>query len=83
MHILDYTDKNITETEFVALINNARKANKNKWYAFVGKVHDKNVIVKGIDTWLQQFIVDSLNQPTAMDIPVKQFLAELSRPFKN
>lgn len=83
MDILDYTERNITTAEFVALINNARKANKHKWYAFVGRVDNKTVAVKGIDTWLQQFIVDSLNQPTAMDIPVKQFLAELSRPFKN
>lgn len=83
MDILDYTDQNITALEFVALINNARKRNKHAWYAFVGTVDNKKVAVKGIDTWLQQFIVDSLNQPTAMDISVKQFLADLSRPFNN
>lgn len=83
MDILDYTERNITASEFVALINNARKANKNKWYAFVGMVDNKNVVVKGINTWLQQFIVDSLNQPSTMEIPVKQFLANLNRPFNN
>lgn len=81
MKILDYSDKTITVDEFVQLINTTRKANKNNWYAFVGNVDGKPVVVKGIDTWLQRFLVDSLYQPGPMEISVKQFIENLRKPF--
>lgn len=81
MNILDYTDKQIDADTFVTLINNARKENKNRWYGFAGTVAGKKVVLKGIGTWLQQYIVDGLNRPSGMDISVKQFNADLIRPF--
>jgi hypothetical protein len=81
MEIVDGTSNDISADTFVQMINDLRKQNKHKWYAFVGYVNNKKVAVKGIDTWLQRFIVDSLDYPTAMDISVKQFITELNRPF--
>lgn len=83
MIILDYTNQNISVETFTKLVNDTRRTNKNTWYAFGGYVNGKKVALKGIDTWLQLYIVNSLNQPTAMDISVKQYLIELSKPFYN
>lgn len=83
MIILDYTNQNITVETFTKLVNKTRQTNKNTWYAFGGYVNGKKVALKGIDTWLQQYIVNSFNQPTAMNISVKQYLTELKRPFSN
>lgn len=82
MNILDYRGTNISADNFVELINNIRKANKNQWYGFAGNVEGKEVIVKGIGTWLQQFAVGDLYQPSGMDIPVRDFLENLRRPFQ-
>jgi hypothetical protein len=82
MEILDYKGTVIDAEHFVTLINNARKANKNEWYGFAGNVEGKEVIVKGIGTWLQRFAVGDLYQPGGMDIPVRDFLENLRRPFQ-
>lgn len=81
MNILDYRGTNISADHFVELINNTRKANKNQWYGFAGNVEGKTVVVKGIGTWLQRYMVDSLYQPGPMDISVKEFISLLRGPF--
>jgi len=81
MRLFNYTDKNISFDEFAKLINDVRKANKNDWYSFGGCVNGKQIVVKGIGTWLQQYVIDGLNRPSAMDISVKQFNECLRQPF--
>lgn len=81
MVILDYRNQNISQDTFFKVINDTRKGNKDRWYTFVGVVNNKEVAVKGFNTWLQVYRVDGLNQPTLMDIPVKQFNQDLARPF--
>jgi hypothetical protein len=81
MILLDYTDKPLDFATFSKLINDTRKGNKHKWYGFGGTVDGKRVAVKGIDTWLQIYRVEGLQQPAPMDISVKEFNQILSKPF--
>jgi glucan phosphorylase len=81
MEILSYSDQNLDAPSFQTLINKTRKANKDRWYAFVGNVEGKQVSLKGFNTWLQRYTVDGLHQPNTMDISVKQFNDVLINPF--
>jgi hypothetical protein len=83
MRLFDYTDKNITFDEFAKLINNARKSDRNEWYGFGGYVDGKRVVVKGVGTWLQQYIINGINKPSGMGISVTQFNECLRYPFFN
>lgn len=80
---LDYRNQNLSPDTFFKIINDTRRGNIDRWYTFFGVVNGKEVAVKGFNTWLQIYRVDGLNQPTSMDIPVKQFNQELARPFSN
>lgn len=79
METLDYRHTSLTTDEFVKLINTARKTNKNNWYAFVGNVAGKQVMVKGYNTWLQRFVIDGLQSNTVADISVKEFVRTLTQ----
>ena len=81
METLDYTNQNIDSESFQKLINKTRKSNKDRWYAFVGYVDNKQVSLKGFNTSLQVFKVDGLYQPNLVDISVKQFNEVLTNPF--
>lgn len=63
----------MTTIEFINHINNLRKENKNNWYYFTGIVNDKQVKIKGYNTWLQIFTVNDINVPSGMDISVREF----------
>lgn len=77
------SSNNISSSDFVQLINSARKNNKNSWYIFSGLVDGKSVALKGFNTWLQVYRVNGLNQPSLMGISVKQFTEALKQPFIN
>lgn len=49
---------NYTAQEFLKLINRLRLDNKNKWYYWQGIVNNKQVSIKGHNTWLQIFDVN-------------------------
>jgi len=83
MKIMDYVGKDIDYATFNKLINDARKEDRNQWYAFCGYVEGKSVSLKGIGTWLQRFLVNDLYQPGPMDISVKEFNQILAKPFTN
>ena len=65
--------------EFVAYVNNVRKANKNKWYTYLGDVDGKFVELKGYNLWLQIYRVDGLAYSSGECDRVAQ---DLGRPFK-
>jgi len=67
------------KANFIRHINNLRKANKNKWFSWVGVVDGKNVKVKCYNTWLQILNVDGVQQNTVMDISVAEFNKTLER----
>ncbi len=54
-------------------INEARKTNKNKWYTLRINQAGKTIEVKGYNTWLQILRIDGINNPSRMDISVKEF----------
>lgn len=57
--------------EFVAAINKARLANKNKWIAYVGTVAGQSVRIKSYNTgYLQILEVNGLNHAPPMDMNV-------------
>jgi len=60
-------------------INEARKNNKNKWYALRLEQDGKTVEVKGYNTWLQILRVNGINEPSRMDISVKEFNNHLDK----
>ena len=64
---------------FVKEINNLRLQNKNKWYTYQGTVNNKNVALKGYNTWLQILQVDGLTVPTVTDISVSEFKQTLRK----
>jgi hypothetical protein len=81
MDTLDYTDRDITSDEFYRLIDDTRKANKGKWYAFGGYVDGKKVVVKAYNTRLQLYLVDGVRYAGPMDISIKEYRKELTKPF--
>lgn len=68
--------------EFLETVNNLRKRNKNRWYALVGIIAGKRVVIKAYNTWLQIYTVNGLRCGGVMDNSVKAFNAELSKPFE-
>jgi len=71
----------MTKTEFINTVNKTRLDNKNKWYYHSDIVEGKTIALKGFGTWLQVFLVDGVNYSNSMDVSVKQFKLDLSRPF--
>lgn len=75
------TYSSISKEFFVKEINRLRRNNLGKWYYFEGKVENKNVKLKAFDTYLQIFEVNSVRFGGLGDISIKQFIAELNKPF--
>ena len=69
--------------EFKEIIKKARKENKSKYYYFHGIVDNKNVKLKGYNTWLAIYNVDNVRYGSPMDIKVKKFDEYLDLPCKS
>ena len=74
--------KNLSSDQFVTHVNQLRKDNKNNWYWFTGKVNNKNVRLKGYNTWLQIFEIEGLRLSCGMDVSVKEFKQSLEKGVK-
>ena len=70
--------ENISNIEFVKILNNIRLQNKGKWYTWQGIVNGKTVQIKAYATWLQIFRIDGFIVPTCSDISVSDFKKLLS-----
>ena len=65
--------------EFQALIKAKRLT--RIWYYFTGTVEGKEIELKGYKTWLQIYRVNGIRYGNCADETVKQFNAELIKPF--
>lgn len=63
--------------DFMKEINALRLANKGKWYTWQGTVNDKEVSLKGYNTWLQILRVNGLQCGNCSDKSVKDFKIDL------
>ncbi len=68
----------MNKLEFIKHINALRLQNKNNWYFWTGIVDNKQVQLKGYNTWLQIFNIDGIDNASNMDISVKEFKNVLS-----
>ena len=66
---------------FIKEINKLRKANKNKWYQFIGIVAGKEIKLKGYNTWLQVYKIDNIDYTSATTTTVKDYNILLLSPF--
>ncbi len=66
----------MNKEQFIKLINDKRKANKNRWYSFSQSVNNCIVSIKGFNTWVQIIEVNHGTHITKdsgpMDCSVKQ-----------
>ncbi len=77
-----YQDIELNETQFTTVINELRKANKDKWIAWVGTVKGKAVRFKGYGLFIQIFDVDSIRHGGTDCKSVLAWVAELRKPFE-
>lgn len=67
----------MNKLEYIKLLNDLRKSNKNKWVSFTQNVEDKIVGIKFYNTWVQRIEVNHgthiTNDSNCMDQSVKQF----------
>ena len=64
--------------EFIKTVNALRLANKGSWYQWCGEVNNRNVSLKGYDTWVQRLKVDDVIHSGNMEVSVKEFKEFLS-----
>jgi hypothetical protein len=76
------TEFSMNAETMIQAVNTARRMNKNKWYTFVfDDVQGKRVEIKGYNTWLQVYRVDGVRFGGNCDLSVREYVAELSKPF--
>ena len=63
----------MTKLEFIKLVNDTRKANKDKWFSIVEVVNDKGVSIKCFNTWVQRISIMGDYDSNCMNQSVKQF----------
>lgn len=59
-----------TVDAFVAAINKARLAHKDRWITYVGQVCGQSVVLKSFNTTLQRLRVENVNYSTPCDCSV-------------
>lgn len=69
----------MTRQEFIDVINAKRK--QDGWYWLLDTVDGKRIHVKGYRTWLQRYTVDGIEYGNCCDRKVKEFQADLLKPF--
>lgn len=63
----------MTKDTFILEINKLRKANKNKWYQFIGKVDNHDIQIKCFNTSIHIFRIDGMSAPSMYDLSVSEF----------
>ena len=58
---------------FIHAVNTERKQNKGKWWTFIGHCENKEVKIKGFNTWIQRMEFDGCTDAGPMDCSVKVF----------
>lgn len=59
--------------DFVKLLNDERKANKNKWVFMGGTVNGKSFKYKAYGTSIQVLEIDNIRHHSTTDVSVKDF----------
>lgn len=77
----------MNRSEYIALINKERKANKNKWVSFTENVEGTKIGIKFYNTWVQRIEftdgLTAISDSGNMDISVKQFNEFLAQSIDN
>jgi hypothetical protein len=68
--------------EFIKIINQLRRANKNDWFYTDYQTSGKKIVIKCYNTYLQILRIDNINYGGLMDISVKKFNSELESVYK-